>query len=94
MLLGDLLARFETPSFAEETVLALGDLGLLARMRAQAEAEGSSLGEFARSAVQRFAATAGDEEWLTLIGALARASDPGAVCLTMAFRRAVEQKAA
>lgn len=28
MLLGDILARFDTPSFAEETVLALGDLNL------------------------------------------------------------------
>jgi len=60
MLLGDVLARFDTPSFAEETVLALGDLNLLARLRTRAEAEGESLGEFARNAVQRFAAQASD----------------------------------
>jgi len=88
MLLGDLLARFDAPSFAEETVLALGDLNLLARMRAQAETDGESLGEFARNAVQRFAAEASDEEWVSLIGALARADDPGAVCLKFAFGRA------
>jgi len=92
MLLGDILARFDTPSFAEETVLTLGDLNLLARMRAQAETDGESLGEFARNAVHRFAAQASDEEWVTLIGALARADDPGAVCLTFAFRQAVEAK--
>lgn len=85
MLLGDLLARFETPSFAEETVLAIGDLNLLARMRARAEAEGESLGEFAQGAVRRFAAEASDEDWVSLVGALARASDPGAVCLKAAF---------
>lgn len=89
MLLGDVLARFDTPSFAEETVLALGDLNMLARMRALAEEEGESLGEFARNAVQRFAAQASDEEWVTLIGALARTDDPGSVCLTFALMRAV-----
>lgn len=89
MLLGDILARFDSPSFAEETVLSLGDLNLLARMRAQAEAEGESLGEFARNAVQRFAAQASDEEWVTMIGALARTDDPGSVCLKFALKRAV-----
>ncbi|HXD44949.1 MAG TPA: hypothetical protein VN655_07415 [Pseudolabrys sp.] len=88
MLLGDVLARFDSPSFAEETVLALGDLNLLARMRAQAEADGESLGEFARNAVQRFAAHASDEDWVSLIGALARADDPGTVCLRHAFTHA------
>jgi hypothetical protein len=89
VLLGDIIARFESASFAEETVLALGDLGLLSRMRTQAEAEGESLGAFAQGAVRRFAAEASDEEWVTLLGALARASDPGAVCLRFAFQHAV-----
>jgi len=93
MLLGDVLARFDTPSFAEETVLALGDLNLLARLRTRAEAEGESLGEFARNAVQRFAAQASDEEWVTMIGALARTDDPGSVCLTFALKRAVASDA-
>ncbi|HET9615579.1 MAG TPA: hypothetical protein VFP74_00295 [Pseudolabrys sp.] len=94
MLLGDVLARFDTPSFAEETVLALGDLNLLAGMRVRAEAEGESLGEFARNAVQRFAAEASDEEWVTMIGALARAEDPGSVCLRFALKKAVAPEAA
>ena len=94
MLLGDVLARFDTPSFAEETVLALGDLNLLASMRVRAEAEGESLGEFARNAVQRFAAQASDEEWVTMIGALARAEDPGSVCLRFALKKAVTPEAA
>ena len=93
MLLCDVLARFDTPSFAEETVLALGDLNLLARMQEQAATEGESLGEFARIAVQRFAAEASDEEWVTLIGALARTSDPGSVCLRFALKRAVARDA-
>jgi hypothetical protein len=39
--------------------------------------------------VQRFAAQASDEEWVTMIGALARTDDPGSVCLTFALKRAV-----
>ena len=88
MLLSDILARFDAPAYAEETILALGDVNLLARMRAEAEAEGETIGAFARNAVQRFAAEASDEDWVTLIGALAREADPGAVCLKFAFARA------
>lgn len=85
MLLGDLIARFDTPSFAEETLLALGDISLLARVRAQADADGETLGEFAQSAVRRFATEASDEDWVTLLGALSRAADPGAAYLKAAF---------
>lgn len=88
MLLSDIILRFDTPSYAEETILALGGLNLLARMRAEAEVEGETLGAFARNAVQRFAAEASEEDWVTLIGALARTDDPGSVCLKFAFRRA------
>lgn len=89
MLLADVLARFENPSFAAETVLQIGDLNLLARMRERAEADGQSLGEFAQTAIRRFAAEATDEEWLTLLGALARSDDPGTVCLKRAFAHAL-----
>jgi hypothetical protein len=88
MLIGDVLARFDAPSYAEEAVLRIGDLNLLARMRAQAEAEGENLGTFARTAARRFAAEASDEDWVTLLGALARASDPGATWLRFAFEHA------
>ncbi len=85
MLLGDVLANFDDEAFAAETVLRVGDVGLLARMQKQAEEEGETLGSFARAAVQRFAAQADDEAWVSLLGALAPTQDPGAVCLTRAF---------
>lgn len=85
MLLGDVLARFDDEAFATETVLRVGDVGMLARMQEQAEAEGESLGAFARAAMQRFAVEADDEAWVSLLGALARTQDPGTVCLTRAF---------
>lgn len=85
MLLGDVLKRFDDETFAAEAVMGLGDLSLLARLRGEAEANGQPLGAFAQSALRRFAAEASDEDWVTLIGALARAEDPGAVCLKQAF---------
>ncbi|MFN3658696.1 MAG: hypothetical protein ACK4UO_15710 [Pseudolabrys sp.] len=94
MLLGDLLARFDDDTFAEEAVLSLGDLTLLARLREQAQANGERLGDYARGAVRRFAAEASDEDWVTLLGALARAEDPGAVCLKRALMHGMQAETA
>jgi hypothetical protein len=85
MLLGDVLARFDDEGTVAETLLRVGDLTLVARLREHAEAEGQGLGAFAAGAVRRFAAEASDEQWVTLMGALARAEDPGAVCLRHVF---------
>jgi len=85
MLLGDLLARFDDEGIATEAVLGLGDLALATTLRAAAEADGMTLGAYATAAVQRYAAEASDEEWVSLMGALGRAQDPGAVCLRRAL---------
>lgn len=85
MLLGDLLSRFTDESIAAETIVGLGDLPLIAKLREQAEASGLSLGAFAAGAMRRYAAEASEEEWVTLMGALRRAQDPGIICLQRAF---------
>jgi len=85
MLLGDLLAQFGDDSIAAETVLALGDLPLIARLSEQAAADGMTLGAYAAASVRRYAAEASDQEWVTLMGALGRAADPGRVCLQRAL---------
>src|SRR4051794_9491817 len=85
MLLGDLLATFDDDAVAAETALRLGDLAMLNRMRQQAEADGVTVGEYAQSAVRRFADGATDEEWVSLLGAMGRTDDPGTVCLQRAF---------
>jgi hypothetical protein len=92
MLLGDVLSRFTADSVAEETILGIGDLALMARLRAQAEASGLPLGAYAATAVRRYAAEATDEEWITLMGALGRAQDPGAVCLQRAFAHVLQER--
>jgi hypothetical protein len=85
MLLGDLLARFDDETFAAETVLELGDLAFTAKLREAAAASGLTLGAYAAAAMRRYAASAPDDEWLTLLSALGRAHDPGKVCMQRAF---------
>ena len=88
MLLGDILNRLEDDGEAAEVILGAGDLRLLAVMRERAEAEGLDLAAYAKAAVQRYAAEASDEEWLTMMGQIGRAADPGQACLKRAFEKA------
>ena len=85
MLFGDLLARFDDESLATEAILSLGDLHLLTALRERADADGLRLGTLAANAVQRYTAEASDEEWITLMGVLARSEDPGLTCLKRAL---------
>ncbi|MCB1489102.1 MAG: hypothetical protein KDJ88_16805 [Bauldia sp.] len=85
MLLGDLMAQFDDEAVAQETLLRVDGLGLVAAMRRRAEEAGVSLGAYARLIVRHYADTAPDDEWAQLMGALARAEDPGAACLKRAF---------
>ena len=89
MLLGDLIAGLEDDAVASETILRVGDLKLLAAMQANAEAEDMDLASYARTAVQRYTAEASNEEWITLMGLLSRADDPGLVCLKRALEHTV-----
>ena len=87
MILGDMLARLENDGEATELILGLGELSLLATVRQRAEAEGVDLATYARCAVQRYATVASDDEWVSAMGALGRASDPGTVFLKRALER-------
>lgn len=85
MMLGDVLARLNDEGEAAEIIVGVGDLRLLAAMRERAEFEGLDLAAYARAAIQRYAAEASDEEWITLLGLIGRAGDPGTACLKRAF---------
>jgi len=87
MILGDVLAQLQDEGEAAELILGLGELSLLANARQRAEAEGVDLATYARCAVQRYAGEASDEEWVSTIGALSRASDPGMVFLKLALEK-------
>jgi hypothetical protein len=81
MLLGDVLGRLRDESFAAETLVGLDDLPLMAGVTAEAGRHGETAGDYAASAVNRFAAYAGDEDWLALMAAIERGPDPGAAAL-------------
>jgi hypothetical protein len=85
MLLGDVIARLEDEVFADETLIAMNDLTLAARVADAAAAEGLPRGEFVAAAVGSFAAACSDEEWLTVIGQMGRAEDPGHVLMRRAL---------
>jgi len=89
MMLGDILSRLTDDGQATEIILNAGDLPLLAAMRAHAEAAGLDLATFARTALQRYAVEASDEEWITLMGLMGRTNDPGRICLKRAFDNAL-----
>ncbi len=84
-MLGDILARLSDETTAVETILGAGDLALLTMARERAAAEGLDLAACVTQTVQRYTHEASDEEWVTLIGLMNRANDPGAVCLKRAF---------
>jgi hypothetical protein len=91
MLLGDVIARLEDEAFVNETLLELDDLALTAQVVASAAENNVSAGEFAAQSVGRFVNSASDEEWLTLIGLMSRADDPGQVFLRRVLSSALAQ---
>ncbi len=91
MLLGDIIARLADETIAAEAVLALGDLSLLAALKARAAASGVGLGAYAARAVRIYADGAPAAEWTTLIGVLGRAEDPGTACLGRVFAYVLAQ---
>ncbi|WP_425069613.1 hypothetical protein [Reyranella sp.] len=81
MLLGQVLDRLGDESVAAETLLGLDDLPLMVDVEATGARFGESPPLYASNAVGRFTAFASDEDWLALMTALERTSDPAAACL-------------
>lgn len=81
MLLGEVLGHLRDESFAAETLVGLDDLPLMAGVAAEAGRHGETAGDYAAASVRRFAAFADDEDWLALMAAIERGSDPGAAAL-------------
>jgi hypothetical protein len=88
-MLSDLLARFRNEDAAEDALLSLGDLRLIAAMRQRAGVIGIGLGTFAAHSVRRYMDEAPDEEWVTLLAELHRSADPGGTFVKRALARAM-----
>jgi hypothetical protein len=95
VLLGDVIARFEDEAVVSESLVAMDDLALIARIGTLAAGNNLSAGEFAMHSIGRFINGASDEEWLTLIGQMSRAENPSQVFLRHALSDAclLSQKA-
>jgi hypothetical protein len=83
-----LSARFEDEAVVSETLVAMDDLALIARIATLAVDNNLSAGEFATHSIGRFVNGATEEEWLTLIGEMSRAENPGQVFLRHALSNA------
>ena len=81
MLLGDLIARLDDETLAIETLVGLDDLALVAEVDTAAARQGLTAGAFAARAVSLFTTGASDDDWVSLIGTIGRAEDPGGACL-------------
>ena len=90
-MLGDLLASLGDETIAVETILSAGDLKLLTAAQELAAADGLDLGSYVTQTVQRYASEASHEEWLTLMGLLNRAQDPGPICIKRALEHALRE---
>lgn len=96
MLLGDVLSRLADGSFAAEILLTLDDLPLLVDVESLARRFGESAPSYAANAVRQFAASASDDDWLTLMSAVGRSPDPdglapGTACLRHMLRWSVRR---
>jgi len=85
MLLGDLIARLDDDTVAAETLLALGDIKLIAWARTTAARDGVSVGSFLIEVIGRLAQAADPDAWLSLMSAAGRSDNPGAACLRTAI---------
>jgi hypothetical protein len=91
MLLGTLLDKLNDEAFAVETVLGLGDLGLVARVKNLAAEHGIGFGEVVTRTVHNFTANAGSDHWVQLMGTINRADDPGGAALKQMLEIALPQ---
>ena len=91
MQIGELIARFEDEAVATEALIGLGDIVLTSEVSRAAAAKKMTIGEFAATAVQRFANRATDEDWLTLLGRMSRADDPGQIFLRFILSAAIAE---
>lgn len=90
MQFGTLLTRFDDDAVVFESLIALDDLSLMARMRGAAERTGSDIGRWAKEAVGRFIASADDAQWLGLVATCAKSSDPGLAALKRMLEAALD----
>ena len=93
MLLGTIIEALQNEETAVATLLALGDIVLVAEVETARGVHEESVGGYIAGATQRFARAASDEDWLRLMTALERSSAPAATCLAAMVRWSIARDA-
>ena len=93
MLLGTLLRDLQNEDTAAQLLVSLGDIVLLADVDAARAPHGETAGQYTTGAVRRFAAHAGNEDWLRLMTALETSGEPAIACLTTMLRWSIKRDA-
>ena len=81
MTLGDLLGAAERAAGNGDAAALLESPALLAAVAAAAAREGTDPDSYIAFVVRRFERDASPDDWVSLMGAASRESDPGKACL-------------
>jgi hypothetical protein len=93
-MLGNILGALTDAASAEEALAAIGDPGILERVRRRAAAEGVGVGAFVASTVRQMLDYAEEDVWLDLLGRMSGSSRPGVAALEAMLARAFPEPAA
>jgi hypothetical protein len=91
MMLSHILRNLTDDRLAEEALIGLGDLVLLAAIETEAALFEEARGEYVVGAVRRFARLAKDEDWLAVMGKLERGDRPAEAFLTFVLHWALKR---
>jgi hypothetical protein len=94
MQLGTLMNHLAFKDDAAAALETLGDIVLFAEVQAMGERYEESPGEYVANAAHRFAAVAGDEDWLNLMTVIERSDDPARAALERMLRWSLKRDAA
>jgi hypothetical protein len=87
-MLGNILGALTDPTSAEEALDAIGDPGIVERVRRSAAAEGVGVGAFVASTVRQMLDYAEEGVWLDLLGRMSDSPRPGIAALEAMLARA------
>ena len=93
-MLGHILSALTNPVSAEEALAAVGDPGVVARVRQDAAAKGVDVGTFVACMVRHSLDHAGEDAWLDLLGRMSGSPRPGVAALEGMLARAFPQPVA
>jgi hypothetical protein len=92
-MLGNILGALTDAAFAEAALEAVGDPGVVERVRRGAAAEGVGAGAFVASTIRQMLDHAEEDLWLDLLGRMSGSPRPGVTALEAMLARAFPKPA-